>query len=88
MNKNRFYICPVCGFDGLRQPFYNKEGKPSYEICGCCGFEFGFDDSFKKESFYSYRKEWLKKGANWFNPKLKPKNWNLQKQLNNLKARG
>ncbi|MED4649062.1 hypothetical protein P9293_17030 [Bacillus inaquosorum] len=38
------YTCPVCRFKGLTEPAYDKEGTHSYEICPCCGFQFGFDD--------------------------------------------
>lgn len=38
------YICPVCGFKGLTEPAYDDQGNHSYEICSCCGFQFGFDD--------------------------------------------
>jgi len=79
--KNTFYICPVCGFKGLKEMPYDKQGSPSYEICHCCGFEFGLDD---KASMDQFRENWIKKGAPWFTPKLKPEDWNLQKQLENL----
>jgi len=87
MNKNKSYICPVCGLDKLAEPLYNNTGDSSYEICVCCGFEFGFDDDFKKQTHDSYRKQWLKNGANWFNPKLKPINWNPEEQLKNLRIK-
>jgi hypothetical protein len=38
------YICPVCGFIGLKQPPYDENGNESLEICHCCGFEFGTDE--------------------------------------------
>ena len=41
MDKN---TCPVCGYDGLYEPPYNEKGSGSYEICPCCGFQFGYDD--------------------------------------------
>ena len=37
-------MCPVCGFVGLAVSPYNEAGGGSFEICPCCGFEFGFDD--------------------------------------------
>lgn len=42
------YICPVCGFDGLKEAPYGPDKEPSYEICPNCGVEFGFDDRKKK----------------------------------------
>jgi len=38
------YICPACGFDGLKEAPYGPNQEPSYEICPKCGVEFGFDD--------------------------------------------
>lgn len=38
------YICPICGYDKLLEPPYDEYNNPSYEICPCCGFEYGFDD--------------------------------------------
>ena len=37
-------ICPVCNYDGLFDPPYDENGYGSYEICPCCGFQFGLDD--------------------------------------------
>lgn len=84
MNEKE-YICHVCGFDGLKEPVSNKQNEPSYEICPCCGFEFGFDDAIGKDRYENFRINWIKSGANWFMPKLKPDNWQLKEQLKNLK---
>ena len=94
--KNKNYICPVCGYDGLEQ-----SPKKSYEICPCCGYEFGtceyycnsnysvdvgYEFNYKEdEKFYSYVRElWVKRGCNWFRKEKMPKNWNLEEQLKNL----
>ena len=78
------FICPVCGFDQLKEPAYGQDGEPSYQICPCCGFEFGFDDGTKSETFISYREKWIKTGALWFNQKLRPQNWSIDAQLENI----
>jgi hypothetical protein len=66
-------------------PYSNRLGFPSYEVCACCSYEFGFDDDpgpgAKSSSFEEYRSEWLASGAAWFNSDVKPKKWNLKKQL-------
>ena len=41
MQKN---ICPVCGYSHLKEGPCDEFGCSTYEICPCCGFEFGFDD--------------------------------------------
>jgi len=78
------YICPVCGNSNLDDPPYTSEGCPSYNICSCCGFEPGFDDS-EGETFESYRIIWLKNGGLWFSEDEKPKTWNLSEQLSRIK---
>jgi hypothetical protein len=80
-------ICPVCGYDKLLESPYDEFGYPSYEICSCCGFEYGFDDSNKKITFQKYRERWIDKGFQWFNKSKKPKEWNkeaLNIQLKNI----
>lgn len=78
------YLCLVCGWDQLSEEPYDRDGNPSYEICPCCGFEFGFDDGSNQVTFAEYRKKWLEKGAPWFDPDARPAHWNLQEQLGNL----
>lgn len=78
------YLCPVCGFDGLKEPPFNDHNEPSHEVCPCCGFEFGFDDASSQGTLNVFRKHWIENGAQWFMPNLKPANWDLQKQLKNL----
>lgn len=80
------YMCPVCGFVGLAQPPYNEAGGGSFEICPCCGFEYGFDDQSEGRSFEDYRCSWLAAGAKWFNPDRRPADWHVEAQLANLRA--
>jgi hypothetical protein len=80
------HVCPVCGYDGLQETAYDKDGNPSYEICACCGFEFGFDDESEGASHKEYRQKWLEDGANWFSHDRKPDSWNLQEQLRRIGA--
>ncbi len=78
-------ICLVCGFDNLYEPPYSN-GVGSYEICPCCGFQFGNDDFPDKNSQISkWREEWIKNGCIWFSTsRIKPKNWNAEEQLKNI----
>jgi transcription initiation factor IIE alpha subunit len=85
MEENSMYICPVCGYTGLYEQPYDKNGCASYEICPCCGFEFGYDDNDQGKTFKQYREKWILNGASWFNEKRKPEKWNLKEQLKNLK---
>jgi hypothetical protein len=79
------YACPVCGYVGLevkpyalwppppdvelRPPYEDQLGRPSYEVCPRCGFEFGNDDNpgtAEPESFEEYRRAWEASGRPWF----------------------
>jgi hypothetical protein len=81
---NLAYICPICGFDELKKAPYDENGNESFEICNCCGFEFGFDDLHDGHSFESYRAKWVGAGATWFYKPTEPKDWDLKKQLINI----
>jgi len=76
------YRCPVCEESGLgvkpyetwppppglvlRPPYEDLLGRASYEVCPCCGFEFGHDDNpgtgATAVSFAEYRTEWEAEG--------------------------
>jgi hypothetical protein len=65
-------------------PYEVHFGSASYQVCDCCGFEFGNDDNpgtGRAVSFTEYRNEWISGGAKWFIPRKKGSNWNLQDQL-------
>ena len=70
------YRCPVCGYDDM--PHEPKD----YNICPCCGVEFGLDDAF--DTHEELRNLWLAKGAPWFSlhkPYTPPLNWSAWDQL-------
>lgn len=75
--------CRVCGFYMEDLPWGDDGNCPSYEICPCCGVEFGNED-YTIESTKKYREDWIKGGASWFEKKGKPENWNLEVQLKNI----
>lgn len=69
-------LCPVCGYE-MRDP------PTDYNICPCCGTEFGYDDAYLTHD--DLRVEWLRAGAPWWSPvDPKPENWDPFRQLNNL----
>jgi hypothetical protein len=76
------YECPVCSSRELESrpyetwppptgvelapPYEDVLGKPSYEVCPNCGFEFGNDDNpgtARPVSFEEYRAEWQADGG-------------------------
>lgn len=69
------YVCPVCGYDKLDEPSYYSNNDASYELCSCCGFQFGVDDDVeinegqfltRIEAHTLYRNNWIEDGAKVF----------------------
>lgn len=75
--------CRVCGYL-LDSPPWGDDGRtPNFEICPCCGVEFGYEDG-TVDSARKYRDTWIANGATWFEQKLMPNEWNLLLQLDAL----
>jgi hypothetical protein len=66
------YECPVCFYADL--PYAPAD----YNICPCCGTEFGNDDA--EWNHQQLRAAWLAGGANWFFGRP-PEGWNPWVQL-------
>lgn len=74
------YTCPVCGYTGMPGPYKGENDFPSYEICDCCGTEFGNDDD--KSTHAELRDQWISKGMTWWAKYKEPSpNWDPVKQL-------
>lgn len=64
--------CPVCRYPDMPEP-------PSdYNICSCCGTEFGSSDEYQTHA--QIRTRWINAGCKWFF-REQPEGWNPQKQL-------
>lgn len=73
---NEKYICPICGYDKLKEDPYHNGVLASFSICPCCGFEFGVtycNELDVENGIYSeeeaieyYRKMWILTGSLWF----------------------
>jgi len=51
-----------------------------YNICPCCGTEFGYDDA--GTTHIALRAKWVKRRARWWSPNLHPPaDWNAYSQL-------
>jgi rubredoxin len=69
---------------GLRPPYRLVLGDPSYDVCICCGFEYGNDDdpgTAPGVSFEEYRANWISHGCQWFYESERPKEWRLEDQF-------
>ena len=75
------YSCPVCGYQGLREP------PRDFSICPSCGTEFESDDFGTTQEEVERRQaelrnEWSEKGAQWFSHATpRPQHWNPYAQL-------
>jgi len=76
--------CRVCG---LRQdePIWGVDGqKATFDICACCGCEFGYEDCLP-EAVRSNREKWIESGGAWFDPTNRPADWTMAAQLSALR---
>ena len=78
--------CRVCGMRQDDPPWGFSQEDPAYLICPCCGVEFGYEDC-TSAGINQYRDRWLAGGAEWFEPKCKPVDWDLETQLEGIPAR-
>ena len=80
MHNDKHGVCPVCGFRGLSEPAYDEHGGASFEICPCCGTEFGYDDAGR--SHYELRLRWIAAGSPWSDRDISPPaDWNALRQM-------
>ena len=75
--------CRVCGKIQEDPPWGEDEKSPTYDICDCCGTEFGYGDCTLK-AIIANRKSWIAEGAKWKYPEEKPANWSLEEQMRNI----
>ena len=65
-------------------PYSQTLGEPSFDVCDCCGFEFGTDDepgTAPPTSFREYLERWVEAGCKWFDSQKLPRGWTLADQL-------
>lgn len=75
------YRCPICFWYGLGEDPNRERLYQTYEICSCCGFEFGYEIKFigRVERAKELREEWLAKGAPFFFFPHSPDDWSLER---------
>jgi hypothetical protein len=78
--------CRVCGLDQSEPPWGEDGRLPTFEICDCCGIEFGYEDA-TPDGVRAARNRWLARGAPWFNPKARPPGWDIAVQMHNIPSR-
>lgn len=77
----RLKLCRVCGTEVSDFYPWGEDGQtPSFEICDCCGTQFGYEDC-ETEEIKKRRANWLAGGARWLRPDKKPSGWTVEKSL-------
>lgn len=72
--------CRVCGLLQKDPPWGQDDKTPDFEICDCCGTEFGYEDA-TPAGVVRKRKAWLTDPGAWFRPEAKPAGWDTSEQL-------
>jgi len=76
-------LCPVCGFQLDFKPCDGESA--SDEICPCCGIQFGYDDSMRRESVYDeWRRRWIAGGRSWWGGRAAPPDFDPDSQLRRI----
>ncbi|WP_345073557.1 hypothetical protein [Hymenobacter fastidiosus] len=78
--------CRVCGLAYEESPWGLDDQTPDFTFCECCGAEFGYHD-YSPAGARRHRERWLKDGASWFYPNLKPADWQPERQLEYIPER-
>ncbi len=77
-------LCPVCGYPDLDEPAYDQNGSPSFDICPCCGYQFGHGDPKTLVGKKNFLRNWIRMGTLWSYPSAKPSNWDVKRQLQGI----
>ncbi|MBO9342764.1 MAG: hypothetical protein J7454_12295, partial [Roseiflexus sp.] len=73
---------PVCGFSELDQPPWDPHtGRPVLIFARAADVNL---DMMMQRFRRRKSTEWIRQGAVWFEPKLKPAEWDLRKQLRRI----
>lgn len=83
MRNSDKLACRVCGLIQPEPPWGWDGRSPKFNICNCCGAEFGYEDATVKAA-KGHRQRWLDRGKVWFDPKQKPENWDFDEQFKNI----
>ena len=75
MTNNTKNNCRVCGLKQEEPPWGGDGRSPTYDICDCCGVEFGYGDTTVSNCI-AIRDYWIKEqNMSWRQPSQKPREW-------------
>jgi hypothetical protein len=80
-------FCPVCGWATPDLPWGVDGLTPSFDICSCCGVEWGYQDA-SWVGLERYRAGWLEGGAPWRDPRVAPDGLGAEERLLSAIHRG
>jgi len=83
MTAPNIFACRVCGLEAGDPPWGEDGDSPTFDICDCCGVEFGYGDA-SAVGIARWRDRWIAAGAQWTRPELRPPGWSLEDQLKRL----
>jgi len=72
--------CRVCGLFHEDPPWGEDNKTPTYDICPCCGVEFGYGDT-TPDNARALRHDWVEQGCAWQEPREKPGGWDANSQM-------
>ena len=75
--------CHVCCFDIGGPPWGESGRDPTFDICPCCGCEFGHEDC-RASGVLRHRQRWSDAGFPWFREDERPVGWSAEHQLQML----
>ncbi|WP_292556379.1 hypothetical protein [Mesorhizobium sp.] len=79
------FKCRVCGLSQYPDLPWGEDGRqPSFNICDCCGVEFGYGDD-GLENCLRLRRHWVEvERCRWFSPRDRPADWDLPAQIRGI----
>jgi len=79
------FKCRVCGLAQFPDLPWGENGKESsYEICPCCGVEFGHEDDGLLNCL-RLRRQWVEdRHCGWWSPRLRPRDWDIPAQIRGI----
>ncbi len=78
-----YFACPACGWDDQISPPMDTLGYPSYDICSCCGIQYGYHD-IMGITYRAWRDKWVRNGMRWNSYSDPPPDWDPVRQLKKL----
>lgn len=75
--------CRVCGRTYPTPPWGSDGRSPTFEICECCGVEWGYGDA-TPVAVARFRAAWEAAGRPWFCPSARPTDWDAAAQYANI----